>query len=37
MTLEDPAMAVERIYHEMYARVEQIAAGEAKVRTQSSR
>ena len=35
--LEDPAMAVERIYHEMYARVEQIAAAETKVPTQSSR
>ena len=37
MMLEDPAAAVERIYHEMYARVEQIAAGEAKVPTRFSR
>jgi ATP-dependent helicase Lhr and Lhr-like helicase len=37
MMLEDPAMAVERIYHEMYARVEQIAASETKVPTQSFR
>jgi ATP-dependent Lhr-like helicase len=37
MMLEDPAAAVERIYHEMYARVEQIAAGETKVPRQSSR
>src|SRR5438552_4847407 len=37
MMLEDPAMAVERIYHEMYARAEQIAAAETKVPTQSSR
>jgi ATP-dependent Lhr-like helicase len=37
MMLEDPAAAVERIYHEMYARVERIAAGEAKIPTQPSR
>jgi ATP-dependent Lhr-like helicase len=30
MMLEDPAAAVERIYHEMYARVERIAAGDAR-------
>jgi len=36
MMLEDPAAAVERIYHEMFARVEQITAGEAKVLTRSS-
>ena len=35
--LEDPAAAVERIYHEMYARVEQIAGRETTVSTQSSR
>jgi ATP-dependent Lhr-like helicase len=29
MMLEDPAVAVERIYREMYARVEQLAASEA--------
>jgi len=32
MMLEDPAAAVERIYHEMYARVEQIAASDIKHR-----
>src|SRR5438874_12130045 len=37
MMLEDPAAAVERIYHEMYARVEQIAGRETTVSTQSSR
>ena len=37
MMLEDPAAAVERIYHEMYARVEQITAGETKVPTRSFR
>src|SRR5438477_1136545 len=37
MKLEDPAAAVERIYHEMYARVEQIAGRETTVSTQSSR
>ena len=28
MMLEDPAAALERIYHEMYAQIEEIAAGE---------
>ena len=28
MMLEDPSVAVERIYHELYARVEQVAANE---------
>ena len=30
MMLEDPASAIERIYFEMYARVEQVAAGSPK-------
>ena len=30
MMLEDPAAAIERIYFEMYARVEQVAAGNSK-------
>ena len=30
MMLEDPATAIERIYFEMYARVEQVAAGNSK-------
>ena len=31
MMLEDPATAIERIYFEMYARVEQVAAGNSKI------
>ena len=30
MMLEDPASAIERVYFEMYARVEQVAAGNPK-------
>ena len=32
MMLEDPATAIERIYFEMYARVEQVAAGNSKTK-----
>ena len=32
MMLEDPAAAIERIYAEMYARVEQVAAGNSKTK-----
>ncbi len=31
MMLEDPATAIERIYFEMYARVEQVAAGNSEI------
>lgn len=33
MMLEDPSMAVERIYHEMYARVEQMVPANEKSTT----
>jgi ATP-dependent Lhr-like helicase len=35
MMLEDPAAAIERIYFEMYARVEQVAAENAKCETRN--
>jgi hypothetical protein len=32
MMLEDPATAIERIYFEMYARLEQVAAGNSQAK-----